>query len=69
MSSRYEIEAEANKTWSTMGYGIMWLFASFLLGVLPFLTGYGHFIFYILGAITAAAGIWKLVLGIQKLLK
>lgn len=68
MESYYEYKAEKRKAWSTIGYGLMWLFAAVLVGVLPFLTGNESAIFYLTGGLSAVAGVYKLIKGIRHLL-
>ncbi len=67
MKTTYEITSDKNMAKSTLGYGIMWFFTAFLVGILPFLTGYGSSIFYITGTLALATGVYKTFKGIRQL--
>jgi len=63
--THYELEAIKNNAKGTLGYGIMWLFLSILVSVIPFYTANGHFSFYIFAAATLVAGIYKIFVAIK----
>lgn len=68
MKTTYEIKSDKNMAKSTLGYGIMWFFIAFLVGILPFLTGYGSSVFYITGSLALAVGVYKTYRGIVQLI-
>lgn len=68
MKTTYEIKSDKNMAKSTLGYGIMWFFTAFLVGILPFLTGHGSSVFYITGSLALAVGVYKTYRGIVQLI-
>lgn len=68
METDYENQSNVNKAKSTLGYGIMWLFVSFLVGILPFYVGNGYKIFFITGGLSLLTGVYMVSRGFSKIL-